>query len=333
MPTQDQKLAVLNQLKSSAKPLSLPEISIGLNNLIAERTLRRWLVAWVESGDVIRTGKKRGTRYQYATNPNNVKYQQLGFLQHLSQSKRVVLLEQMRNLWTHTSTAIEGNTLSLGDTHAILAEGMTVNGKPLREHHEIIGHAKAIDLIYQAIQAPLNKSLIFDLHKAVQTEVVNDIFKPMGAWKVEINGTNAVTTAGKQLFIEYAKPQHVEALMSELIDNINQTDPSHIKPENAARYYAKIHMAIAHIHPFWDGNGRITRLLANLLLLKAGLPPLIIDQAKRREYIECLADYQVRVGQITADTGVWPDESQLYDFELFCEDAYTLTRKLIDEIT
>ena len=235
MPQKNQKMAVLSQLKQSTKPLSLPELSILLNNTIAERTLRRWLVSWVESGEVIRTGKKRGTRYQISSTQNN-KYQQLPFLQHLSPAKRTVLLEQIRNLWTHTSTAIEGNTLSLGDTHAILAEGMTVSGKPLREHHEIIGHAKAIVLIYDAIQSPLNKALIFDLHKAVQTEVVNDIFKPMGAWKVEVNGTNAVTSTGEQLFIKYAKPQHVDALMAELINNINQTDVSLINPQNAARY-------------------------------------------------------------------------------------------------
>ena len=321
-------MAVLGQLKLAGKPLSLPEILVLIDHSIPERTLRRYLLAGVASGNINRTGKKRGTRYQY------IELQQESptplFLKDLSEAKRTAVLEQIHNLWTHTSTALEGNTLTLGDTHAILGLGLTVSGKPLREHQEILGHAKAIDLIYQSIQQPLNKELIYALHKAVQTDIVNDIFKPMGAWKVEVNGTNAVTSKGEQLFIEYAHPLQVDHLMNEVIQFINDADISKITPKNATKYYAKVHMAIAHIHPFWDGNGRIARLLANILLLKAGLPPLVIDQSKRREYIECLADYQVKVGKLTKDTGVWPDESQLENFDVFCQEAYGLTLKLIE---
>jgi len=328
MQKSPEKMAVLSQLKQADTALSLPEISQLIEHRIAERTLRRWLVAWVEAGDLIRTGKKRGTRYQFFVKNKKEKKPPL-FLAFLSEPKRSAVLEQIRNLWTHTSTALEGNTLTLGDTHAILGLGLTVSGKPLREHQEIIGHAKAIDLLYQSVQQPLDKKLIYNLHKAVQTEVVNDIYKPRGAWKVEVNGTNAVTSKGKQLFIEYAHPLSVDDLMEEVIEFINHVDVNEITPELASKVYAKIHMAIAHIHPFWDGNGRIARLLANILLLKSGLPPLLIDQEKRREYIECLADYQVKVGKLNEVTGVWPDESALKDFEGFCEEAYKLTLSLL----
>jgi Fic family protein len=331
MPKSSKNMAVLGQLKLAGKPLSLPEILVLIDHSIPERTLRRYLLAGVTSGNINRTGKKRGTRYQYI---DNLKLQQKSpaplFLKTFSEAKRSAVLEQIRNLWTHTSTALEGNSLTLGDTHAILGLGLTVSGKPLREHQEILGHAKAIDLIYQSIRQPLSKELIYALHKAVQTSIINDIFKPMGAWKVEVNGTNAVTSKGEQLFIEYAHPLQVDRLMNEVIQYINHTDISNITAKNATKYYAKVHMAIAHIHPFWDGNGRIARLLANILLLKSGLPPLVIDQSKRRKYIECLADYQVKVGKLTKDTGVWPDESQLEDFDIFCQEAYGLTLKLIE---
>ncbi len=321
------KMAVLSQLKQAETAISLPEISLLIGHCIPERTLRRWLVAWVEAGDLIRIGKKRGTRYQFVENKKEENPPL--FLAFLAEPKRSAVLEQIRNLWTHTSTALEGNTLTLGDTHAILGLGLTVSGKPLREHQEIIGHAKAIDLLYQSVQHPLDKELIYDLHKAVQTEVVNDIYKPMGAWKVEVNGTNAVTSTGKQLFIEYAHPLAVDGLMEEVIEFINHVDVNNVTPELASKVYAKVHMAVAHIHPFWDGNGRIARLLANIILLKAGLPPLLIDQEKRREYIECLADYQVKLGRLNDITGVWPDESALKEFEAFCEEAYELTLFLL----
>jgi Fic family protein len=70
-----------------------------------------------------------------------------GFLQNLDNDIRDALLKQLRNLWTHTSTAIEGNTLTLGETAFVLEEGLTISGKPLKDQQEVVGHARAIDLI------------------------------------------------------------------------------------------------------------------------------------------------------------------------------------------
>ena len=330
MSNKKQKISVLARLKQSKKALSLPEISALMGDTINERTLRRWLVAWVEAGAIKRSGKKRGTRYAYIPATDQNPSHALPFLDFIPAQRRPAILAQIRDLWTHSSTALEGNTLSLGDTHAVLAMGLTVSGKPLNEHQEIVGHAKAIDLLYQSLQQPLTKELIFKLHKAIQTEVIHDIFKPLGAWKVENNGTYAVTSQNKQLFIEYAPAVYVDELMSEVINTINNTDTTKINTSNAIKHYAKIHMAIAHIHPFFDGNGRLARLISNILLLKAGLPPLVIETSKRREYIQCLADYQVKVGQLNNKTGVWPDEKALKDFEVFCEDAYQATKALIE---
>jgi len=321
-------MAILGHLKNSRIALSLPQLSILMADDIAERTLRRWLVSWVEAGEVKRTGKKRGTRYEFVF-PKKIPLLGHHFLKDIPEYRRPALLEQIRDLWTHNSTALEGNTLTLGDTHAVLGLGLTVSGIPLREHQEVVGHAKAIDLLYQSIQEPISKSLIFELHKAVQTDVVRDIYKPIGAWKVEVNGTYAVSSSGKQLFIEYANPVHVDQLMATLIETINTIEPAKITAKNACAYYAKIHMGIVHIHPFWDGNGRLARLLSNIPLLKAGLPPLVIDKSLRREYIECLADYQIALGQLTKTTGIWPDERQLEAFSLFCEKSYSATRELM----
>ncbi len=66
------------------------------------------------------------------------------FLESLDKDLQQTVLNQLRDQWTHSSTAIEGNTLSLGDTKFILDEGLTVSGKPIKEHNEIIGHAKVM---------------------------------------------------------------------------------------------------------------------------------------------------------------------------------------------
>jgi len=337
MSTSAKKIAALSLLRKSPDALTLAELSLLLAHSIPDRTLRRWLANWVESGVLQRIGQKRGTRYQFISDKNYIAQnkatysskKQPHFIQSIPKHRRDALLEQLRDLWTHSSTSLEGNTLSLGDTHAILGLGLTISGKPLREHQEIIGHAQAIELIYQSLQHPIDKALIYALHRAVQTDITIDIYKPIGAWKVEKNGTYAISSQGKQVFIEYAHPLHVEALMDALIQEMNTLEFEKITLDNAAYYYAKFHMALVHIHPFWDGNGRIARLVANLILLKAGLPPLVINHSLRREYIQYLADYQLQIGALTTQSGLWPKPKLLANFQQFCQQSYQSTQDLI----
>jgi len=251
------------------------------------------------------------------------------FLKGLDADIQQTLLNQLRDLWTHTSTAIEGNTLTLGDTKFILEEGLTVSGKPIKDHQEVIGHAKAIELTYSFLERELTDNDFFDLHKAIQTEVVSDINKPYGAWKTEPNGTYALDEDGKQVFIEYALPEDVPALMREIIDYINKVNSTSIPLKEAHLVYAKVHMGIAHTHPFWDGNGRIARLVANIPLLNSGLPPIVIANEERREYLEILSKYQRKSGPINGKTGAWPDESMLLEFATFCSKSYDATKELI----
>lgn len=253
------------------------------------------------------------------------------FLKTFDSDIQKSLLKQLRDLWTHTSTAIEGNTLSLGDTKFILEEGLTVSGKPIKDHQEVIGHARAIELIYSFIGRELTDNDLFALHKAIQAEVVTDIYKPQGAWKVEPNGTYAVDDNGKQISIEYAAPSEVPALMKEIIAFINSASKSNITFEEAPAIYAKIHMGIAHTHPFWDGNGRIARLVSNIPLLSSGLPPIVIPSEQRREYIDTLARYQRNAGKISVATGVWPQVAELAEFAAFCASAYQATQALVEQ--
>ena len=97
-------------------------------------------------------------------------------------------------------------------------------------------------------------------------------------------------------------------------------------------FYAKIHAGIAHIHPFWDSNGRIARLLGNIPLLRAGLPPIVIPNEERRQYIQLLADYELAVGTIDRKTGVWPKPELLEDFTAFCGECYSVTRELVERV-
>lgn len=328
MAHKSKQLAALAVLKQAAEPVGISMLAARLGS-VPPRSLRRWLNAWVEQGVIEKSGQGRATRYRYCITEAD-STASLTFLAGLDNDLRQTLLKQLRDLWTHNSTAIEGNTLTLGDTHFVLEEGLTISGKPLKDHQEVIGHAKAIELLYQALSESLSEPIIFNLHAAILTEKITDIYKPIGAWKVEANGTYAITEEGSQTFIEYALPVHVPRLMSELVDYVNRIDIETLNLSNAHQYYARIHMGIAHIHPFWDGNGRIARLLANVPLLKAGLPPLVIPQERRREYIQILANYQISVGQLNETSGVWPSTRHLTDFVHFCASIYSITKALVD---
>lgn len=307
--------------------LSIHDISEILPKPVAERTLRRWLSEEVEQGNLVRLGQKRATRYRLNQSPQPFSF---AFLSALSEERQLSLLKQLRDLWTHSSTALEGNTLTLGDTHFILEEGLTISGKPIKDHQEVLGHASAIELLYRILNEKLTPEHCFLLHKAIQTEIIYDIDKPSGAWKVRSNGTYTVTSSEKSVYLEYAQPQHVPQLMNEVLDTLNLEAASKLTINEAHIWYAKCHAAIAHIHPFWDGNGRIARLLSNVPLLKSGLPPIVIPKEKRREYIQILAEYEISAGQLNHKTGVWPNPKLLVDFEIFCLQCFKETCSILN---
>lgn len=241
------------------------------------------------------------------------------------------LLNQVRDLWTHTSTALEGNTLTLGETKFVIEEGLTVSGKPLKDHQEVMGHARAIALIYEGLDGPITESRLFALHRAVQSEIVTDIYKPYGAWKLEPNGTYAVTEDGRQTFIEYASPGDVPPLMNEWLAELNRLATESLSETDAVDAYARLHLGFVHVHPFWDGNGRLARLLSNIPVLRSGHLPVVIDVRDRKEYLDILARYELASGQLTTETGVWPAEALEAPFRAFCQRSYQATRYLVQQ--
>ena len=253
----------------------------------------------------------------------------LKVLEGLDPDLRTALVSQVRDLWTHGSTAIEGNTLTLGETKFVIEEGLTVSGKSLKDHQEVVGHARAIELIYTWMAEPVTLERLFDLHRAVQTAVVIDICQPTGAWKLELNGTYAVTPDGRQTFIEYAAPTAVPALMDAWLAELNRLCTVPLGESDAVSAYARLHLGFAHIHPFWDGNGRMARLLANLPVLRAGYLPVVIEVKDRKPYIDTLATYQLAVGELTQASGVWPCPALAGPFSAFCHGAYGATRALV----
>lgn len=178
--------------------------------------------------------------------------------------------------WTYNSNSIEGNTLTLQETRAVLEDGITIKGKSLREHFEAVNHQEAIQLV-EALAQPdfvLNESSILDIHALVLDKIERDFagrFRTMG---VRITGANFLPP----------NPLKVPELMSELVTWVNE-NPLGMHPLELATAF---HHRFVWIHPFLDGNGRTVRLLFNLMLMKDGYPPAIILRNDRKKYYEAL---------------------------------------------
>lgn len=197
--------------------------------------------------------------------------------QHRPLSPAIVknLHEDLILRWTYHSNAIEGNTLTLLETKVVL-EGITVGGKALREHFEAINHRDAILYVEDIIkkQEPFSEWQIRNIHQLILKNIDDENAGRYRQQNVLISG--ATTNP----------PDHtlLNDKMAQFIDWYNQEADTLHPIERAA----KVHADFVGIHPFVDGNGRTSRLLMNLELLKAGYPPSVITVENRLAYYEAL---------------------------------------------
>lgn len=196
-------------------------------------------------------------------------------------SKRPFSKEALKSLrnsinleWTYNSNGIEGNTLTLRETQIVL-EGITVGGKTLREHLEVINHEKAIEYIEDLVKEknPVTEWNIKNIHQLVLKEIDD---KNAGKYRSENVAIMGAT---------HTPPDHliVPELMEKLILNYQKWNKYH--PIIKA---ALIHGELVKIHPFIDGNGRTFRLVMNLSLMNSGYLPVIIKKENRLEYYNAL---------------------------------------------
>lgn len=102
--------------------------------------------------------------------------------------------------------------------------------------------------------------------------------------------------------------------------------------KRALQAYVALHVSFVRIHPFFDGNGRMARLVANLPVLKAGLPPVIIPRTQRKAYIDTLSQYHYAAGQIEKEGKLLPEPEAFKPFAAFCEQAWRASMDIVDEI-
>ena len=184
---------------------------------------------------------------------------------------------------TYTSNAIEGNTLTLRETAELIEHGITVGGKPLRDHLESVDHHAAL-LWMRALAAgndALDDATVRDLHRRIVARSEPAIAGAYSRHPRRVAGSAAI----------FPNPAKVPELMAAF-----GADLARAEPLPAAAFEA--HFRLTAIHPFADGNGRTARLLMNLLLLRAGYVPVAVRPEDRARYLDALER-----GSVAGDLG------------------------------
>ncbi|MBF0106827.1 MAG: Fic family protein [Deltaproteobacteria bacterium] len=189
------------------------------------------------------------------------------------------LLKQIREYYrigfTYSSNAVEGNTLSESETKVVIENGLTIAGKPLKDHMEAVGHSEAYSHICRlAGSAKIAEQDILKLHQLFYQKIDAESAGRYRDVGVVITGTDYIPPDSKKL----------PHLMQKFVKNLG-TWRDKLHPMEFA---ARAHLEFVMIHPFVDGNGRVARLLMNLVLLQQGYPVTVIPPVVRADYIEAL---------------------------------------------
>ena len=179
---------------------------------------------------------------------------------------------------TYNSNAIEGNSLTLKETFFVINEGITIKGKPLKDHLEARDHQHALSYLYELVQSkkkqPLSEHLIRTLHYLVIENIDKEF---AGVYR----NSNVIITGS-----DHTPPDALEipAQMNELLQWYRNNQSKLAMVELAALFHHKL----VYIHPFFDGNGRSARLVMNIILMQAGFPLVIILKNDRKKYYRVL---------------------------------------------
>lgn len=169
-------------------------------------------------------------------------------------------IEEAYNIeYTYESNRIEGNTLTLQETELVVNEGVTIAGKSMREHLEAINHAEAIDYIrdFAKSDIEISERTIKEIHALVLHGINRENAGRYRTVPVMISGSTHVPP----------QPYLLEKLMEDFILQFRELETKGAHPVLIAAY---LHDELVRIHPFIDGNGRTSRLLMNLYLLRKG---------------------------------------------------------------
>ena len=221
----------------------------------------------------------------------------LDALRPLAPEQEARVLQKFRLEWNYNSNAIEGNSLTLGETRSLLLHGLTAAGKPMRDHLDIKGHNEAVLALEDFVRSeyPLTEQFIREMHQLLlgepyevpaQTPDGQPTRKRIVPGRYKTSPNNVLTATGEMFY--FASPEETPGRMTDLVDWYRAEEAAPTLPPVALA--ARFHYDFVRIHPFDDGNGRMSRLLMNLILLRHGYPMTVIKADDRNRYLAALSE-------------------------------------------
>jgi Fic family protein len=204
------------------------------------------------------------------------------------------IVNRLRTDWTYHSNGIEGSSLTRGQTHFFLTEGLTAQGKPFKDFLDAQNHAEAIDLLFDVVanKQPITEGFIKEINALILrgiefTPAKNDLGKQVkkkaspGRYKQQ---PNHVEQADGTIH-SYVAPLNVPEEMQRLVAWVHES----IHIQHPIQVASVAHYNMVRIHPFDDGNGRGARILMNLILMQRGYFPAVVRLEEKLQYLEALA--------------------------------------------
>jgi Fic family protein len=216
-------------------------------------------------------------------------------LRPLSSELERRIMQKFRLDWNYHSNHIEGNSLTYGETKTFLLHGLTSKGKPLKDHLDIKGHNEALLMLDDIVKEarPITENFIRGLHKMIlqenyksksQTPDGQVVWREIKVGQYKTQPNHVETQTGEMFY--FASPEETPAKMHDLLEWYREiSEKEEIHPVFVAAIF---HYKFISIHPFDDGNGRVARILMNLILMQKGYLPTIIKTTKKNEYLSAL---------------------------------------------
>ena len=242
-------------------------------------------------------------------------------LQPLKENDQTRLDQKFMLEFNYNSNHIEGNTLTYGQTEMLLMFGKVVDNANMKDLEEMkasnVGLKMVKDMALDKEQ-PLTEYFMRTLHQTLLREDYA-VYRQLpdgtntsyvvhaGQYKTRPN--SVITPTGERF--EYASPEETPALMTDLLQWYNEAEAEgKLSPIELA---ALFHYRYIRIHPFEDGNGRVSRLIVNYVLYKHGYPMIVVKSADKPNYLIALNECDAAVGPIPSD-GAHADLSQITPF-------------------
>lgn len=242
-------------------------------------------------------------------------------LQPLKESDQRRLDQKFMLEFNYNSNHIEGNTLTYGQTEFLLMFGKVVDNANMKDLEEMMASNVGLKMVKEAAtdkEQPLTEYFIRTLHQTLLREdyVVyrqlpdgTNTSYVVHAGRYKTRPNSVITATGEKF--EYASPEEAPALMTDLIQWYNEEEnKGQMSPIEIASLF---HYRYIRIHPFEDGNGRVSRLMVNYILHRHGYPMIVVKSADKANYLTALNRCDITVGKIPSE-GAHAELEQIMPF-------------------